>query len=95
MPQALRRRSDPQRAGGRCLILLRDYDPKRLRTVWRRVALRDEVREFVPGSALSASSAAGVWPEPSADSVLRMVAARLGPTAPSTRYTNNHLLFNS
>ena len=41
-------------------FLLRYYDPKRLRTVWRRVALRDEAREFVHGSALSASSAAGI-----------------------------------
>ncbi len=76
-------------------FLLRDYDPKRLRTVWRRVALRHEVREFAPGSALSASSAAGVRPGPSADSMLRMVAACLGSTAPSTRHTVNHLLFNS
>ena len=60
MPHILRCRRDPQHAGGPCLILLRYYDPKRLRTVWRRVALRDEVREFVHGSALSASSAAGI-----------------------------------
>ncbi len=60
MPHILRCRRDPQHAGGPCLILLRYYDPKRLRTVWMRVVLRDEVREFVLGSALSASTAAGV-----------------------------------
>ena len=69
--------------------------PNAFAAVWRRVALRDEVREFVFGSALSASSAAGVRPEPSADSMLRMVAACLGSTAPSTRHIVNHLLFNS
>ena len=41
-------------------FLLRDYGPKRLRTVWRWVKLQAEVREFFPGSALSASLAAGV-----------------------------------
>ena len=112
MPQILRRRNNPQRAGGLCLILLWDlgyrtsmtmtlaasllwnYGPRRLRCrleaggvarrsprvcSWKRT-------ERIFGSGRD---------QPSAVEMLRMVVAFLGPTAPSTRYIVNHLLFNS
>ena len=60
MPQTLQPRNNPACGGAFPQFCCGITTPNAFDAVWRRVALRDEVREFVQGSALSASSAAGI-----------------------------------